>query len=363
MKRIFAGFCVALILLSFAFSAFSADIDGYDMGTEWDNAVSYKLVDGESNCGVNFGLVKAKFDNETSAVFLCFMFIDPNLKADNDRAGISISIESASSFELTMSDNPQNADVNIYSFDGAMSIDENNGATCEVRIGFKEGLPRTVDGEVRFIDSNGEPSNYYAFTLINEGYVEPTALEIAPTRDNDDPLYNPDLLTEKTTKKKTTAKSNNDKRVTRKTTTTKKSTTRWKLEDSPMIYTGRTKVQTKRDEKNDTSVQKDTVATPGGVTVYYYEKEVIISHVLVTVPITETITEEDEIQDSASSTVKETEIASTTSEIEAAKTAPVISLSEGTKYKKISVIIGMIAFCVIAALGAFHVRKKNKEIN
>lgn len=361
MKRLLILSVCLIILLNFVMSAFSADIDGFDMGTEWDEAVSYKLVDGESNCRVNFGVVKAKFDNENNAVFLCFMFIDPSLEQDNMSAGVSISVDYSSSFLLTMSNTPQNSDIDRFSFDGAMSIDSNNGATCEVRIGFKSGLPQKIECQARFIDSEGEPSSYYNFTLINEGYIETTVIEIAPTKDNTDPLYNSEALTVKTTKKKTsnykayTKKSSKTTAKSTKKTTKKTTTTRWEIEDSPMIYTGRTKTTNKKSE--DSYVEKTVVEAPAGVTVYYYEKEVIISQVVVTQTKAEattnlTTTSSAELQNnSTSSEISTGEMSSSTA----------LTLSKGTKLKKISTLIGAVLFCVIASLGAYYSKNKKSQ--
>lgn len=349
-----------MIILMFFVNAFSADIDGVDSGIEWDDAVAYKLVDGESNSGVNFGLVKAKFDNENSAIFLCFMFVDPMLEPDNQNAGVLVSLEGSSFFELNANNSPTNADINKYSFDGAMSIDENNGATCEIRIGIKEGLPRNISGEVRFVDANGEPSNYYGFSLINEGYTEPTELEIAPTKDNTDPYYNSDATNKKTTKKRTSEeKVYTEKRTTRKPKTTTRTTTRWTLKDSPMIYTGRTKAE--KSTKLKTEVKQSTLDTPNGVTVYYYEKEIYISQVFVTQEYRETTSVTT--TETYSSTEIFTELTATS--IESIKlpssSTTEISLSKGTKFKKISVIIGAIAFCLIAALGVYFAKKNKSE--
>lgn len=337
MKRIFAAIVSLLILFSFVVSAFSADIDGFDMGTEWDGATTYKLVDGESNCNVNFGAVKVKFDSENSAVFLCFMFIDPDLKPDNTLVGISLEIENSSPFEITMTGSPAGYDISKYSFDGAMSIDENSGATCEVRIGVKEGLPKTLDCTVRFIDASGAPSNYYDFTLVNEDYVETTALVIAPTQDNSDPAYNPDLLTSKTTKAKTTKVKTTKEKTTKKTTTKKQTTTKKTAIKTTKPHTGTTKAAT---EKKTTKT--GVVETAAGVTVYYYEKEIIISQV----PAQTVVAYEP-------TTAEYTEVS---------ETQKSVSLSQGQKYKKIITAIGGVLFLIIAVFGVIGAkRSKNSQ--
>lgn len=345
MKATLSLFLASILLLLLSAAAFSADIDGIDNGAEWDNATAYRLVDGESNCGVEFGLVKVKFDMENSAFFMCFMFIDPMLEQGNLSVGVSVSIENSEPFVMTMASSPQNTDIDKYNITGAMSIDENNGATCEIRVGVKAGLPKTVNGSVRFIDASGEPSNYYAFTLVNESYVETTGVIISPTKDNDDPAYNPGLLTRKTTKEQTLKPD-----TTRKKRTTTKPTerTRWALKDSPYTYTGRTKHETERKE----IVQ--TVIVPA-ITVYYYEKEVVISHVYINEPNAHSVATEAEpetVNSNALTSVGQNDSRSYT-----------VFLSEGKKYKLILMFCGSVAFAAISLFGVAAVRNKSGKEN
>ncbi len=340
MKRLLAVICFLIMLFLFVLSAFSAHIDGFDTGAEWDGATTYKLVNGESNCGVNFGAVKVEFDFENSAVFLCFMFIDPVLEQDNSLAGISLEIENSSPFEITLNNSPSSYDIQKYSFDGALSVDENNGVTCEIRIGIKSGLPKTLDGRVRFIDAKGEPSNYYNFSLINEKYVETTALEIAPTHDNSDPAYNPDLLTSKTA---------NAKRTTQKRSTTQKFVIKT---SPPYSYTGKTKETSK---KSTEPAKSETLAA---ATIVYYEKEVIISHIPVTEAAVNVI--KNELTATGTTHSVETEMHYSTEVSETSKTMP---LSKGQKYKTIATFFGGLLFLIIAVFGAFSAKKNRDSSN
>ena len=81
MRKCFTVICILILTLLTASTAYSADIDGFDNGAEWDGAAVLKLVDGESNCNVNFGLVKAEFDNDNSAVFFLLTHIFINSAA------------------------------------------------------------------------------------------------------------------------------------------------------------------------------------------------------------------------------------------------------------------------------------------
>lgn len=357
MKRISAFILVFVIMLSFIINAFSVDIDGISNGNEWHDATAYVLVDGESNCNINFGAVMVKFDNENSCVYMCFSFIDPELETDNPDCGVKISVNGSRFFVVDASSSPLNEEIDRYSFDGAVSSNEVSGGVCEVRVGFKEGLPRQIDCDVQLIDSKGEPSNHYNLSLINEGYTETTALEIMPTHDNSDPYYNPDLLTEKsttekTTKKKTT-KPTTEKETTRKkkTTTTLPPTTKFVVPDSPMCYTGRTKTT---KSAQTVIVEKEEVKL---VTVYYYEKEVIISHVPVTVLVTE------EIKQESTDIITENSSAEVTIVEDTTETNPTVkSISDGSKYKKYLIAAGGIGFGLIAFIGVMYFRKSNTNI-
>ena len=140
MKRIVIFTLAAVFVLVSGFTAFGVTVDGNNKGTEWDGATVYKLFSGESNCSVNFGAVKVKFAPEEYAVYLCFMFRDPMLEQGNELAGISFSVENSPPYTLTMSNSPYAADIDKYDVSGAMYIDENNGGTCEVRVGIKSGV-------------------------------------------------------------------------------------------------------------------------------------------------------------------------------------------------------------------------------
>ncbi len=334
MRKIIGFTLAAILIFVYCFTAFGINIDGNDCGTEWDGATAYKLFSGESNSSVNFGTVKVKFAPEEYAVYLCFTFLDPCLEKGNDLAGISLSVENSPSYVLTMANSPSAADVDNYEVSGAMYIDENNGGTCEVRVGIKHGVPKELSCSVRFLDYEGVPSNVYNFTLVNESYTETTQMYIAPTADNSDPVYNPDLLTtispgttkpkktntEKTTKEKITTERTTKEKTTKATTTKKKTTTKAEK-------TTRAETKTKKETQNQT--------------VYVYEKEIIISQVVVTIPVS--VTESSTTQnDTTVETTQPTQI----------------NISAGSKYKKIAGVIGAVAFIAVAAWGTASAKKK-----
>lgn len=327
MKRIIVFALSAILIFVSCFTAFGVNVDGNNQGTEWDGATAYKLFSGESNSSVNFGAVKVKLMPEEYAVYLCFTFLDPNLEQDNTLAGISLSVENSPSYVLTMTNSPYNTDIDKYEVSGAMYIDENNGGTCEVRIGMKYGIPKETSCSVRFIDYQGVPSNIYTFTLVNDSYTETTEMQFKPTADNSDPAYNPDLLTTKppkTTKPKKTTTERTTKETATKATTSKKKTT----------------TKAEKTTKEETKPKKETE----NKTVYVYEKEVIISQVVVTVPVSaaESLTTQ---QESSAETTQKAKI----------------NISVGSRYKKIAGVIGAVAFVALAVWGVAGAKKKESE--
>lgn len=324
MKRVVALAIAAIVSFASCFTAFGVTVDGNDQGFEWDGATTYRLFSGESNSSVNLGAVKVKFAPEEYAVYLCFMFKDSMLEQGNDLAGISLSVENSPSYVLTMSNSPYAADVDKYDVSGAMYIDENNGGTCEVRVGIKSGVPKEISCSVRFIDYEGVPSNYYYFTLVNEQYTETTERIIKPTADNSDPVYNPDRISTKPEKTTKTTTERQTKATTTKSTTAKKTTTQ--------------KAKATKAAKTEKETQ--------GVTVYYYEKEVVISQVIVTQTVTETTTQ----------TTTETQIAT-------AEQTTSIPLSVGSKYKMIAGVVCAAAFIAVAAWSIIGAKKDKKEEN
>ena len=349
MKRMVSSFCFIIFTFAIAFSAFSFNIDGNDGGVEWDGAMVYKLLDGESNCGVNFGLVKVKFDYESSAVCFCFMFSEPGLTPDNQMTGISLTVEESSPFKIVAADGYSEYNIEPFSFEGAIYIDDNNGVTCEVRVGLKSGLPQSFEGCVRFIDSHGYYSNYYRFTVINENYVETGNLVIGFTDDDYDYKTTKIKTTKETTKKKTTSRTTTE--TTRETVVIKTS--------PPYSYTGKIKT-TKSSTKNETTYNTTKSPKPvkGDVTVYYHEKEIIISQVYITQPVEVIDTPFSETTDFTFVTESETvEITSDSDNIQETEDEKSVKLSDGTKYKKIISGVSLTAFIGIACFGTYSARK------
>lgn len=169
MRRAAAGVLALSLALLLMIPAFALPrLDGVDNGSEWRGATQIKLVSGETNSGVNFGLVKYLTDLETQRVFLCFMYIDPAITQDNAAAGVILTVEDAASILFTVSQPAESPDPYLYSVEGAIAVNEQHGVVCELCIGVKEGLPAELPVSVRFFDAQGVPSNRYAF-LVETG--------------------------------------------------------------------------------------------------------------------------------------------------------------------------------------------------
>ncbi len=350
-QKVFVTFCVLTALISSSFSAACIEIDGTYNCDEWEGSIIYVLLDGKSNCGVDYGIIEHYIDNENNSMNLCFKFTDPSLEKDNSYVGLELTVEDSDSYIITASDTPKYADYNNYSFNGAMSIDKNNGATCEINIGFKLGLPKEISGNVRFIDADGALSNIYSFTIINEEYVEPTAA-VLTEKNNDN---------KKSDKVKATSAKSENKRTTKNSkaeTTREKETTQFYIQTSPPYsYVRKTRPHvTKRIE---TTAEKSLKTTKKpSAKVYYYEKEVIISQVYITEA-------EADVEQITSTTNISSENVFPVSEIKATEfieqNLSSFANSEGTKYKVLIISVSAFAFGAIAAVSARSKKSFNKN--
>lgn len=345
------------MLISNCSVAYSVNIDGIHSGDEWDGATVNKIFDGESNSGADFGLVQTLIDSENSAVFLCFMHKDPNLEIDNLCAGIEVSVEGSNSFEVTSGSSPSYADFSEYSFEGAVSINENNGATTEIRVGFKFGLPREISCKVRFIDASGAKSNQYSFKIINDFYTETTEMTITHIQPETTQKETASEKVKTTKQKKETTKKAAKKTTRKSETKTNKKTT---VKQTTVDYFNKKYTYVRRTRPHTTKKQKETVVTQKKTkagTVYYYEKEIIVSQVYVS--LTESkASEKSEIV----SEVVDTEISEVATPDEPkTEIKSSFSLSEGTKKKAIIGVLAAISFTVIAAVGTRSSKKSIKN--
>lgn len=363
LKKALACVLTVLVSASVFLKAYSAEIDGIDNGYEWDGATSYVLIDGESNCGIDFGTMKLIMDNENSAVYFCFMLKDRNLEVGNLKAGVSLCVYDSEPFVFTAESIPESFDLNKYSFEGAVSVDENNGATCEIRLGIKDGLPELINGSVQFIDSEGRPSNQCDFSIVNEGYIERTADVLMPTADNNDPAYNPGLTETKTTRSQNTTTEKKTTKASSKTSTLSDyKTEEFIINTSPPYSYSRTtrvKTQTATEIKTESLQTTEKRKQNNAVTVYHYEKEIIISQVYVEPKTAQLKEESSNVSTSLSSSSLTTEILNETL---SENNKQNVSVSEGMKYKY---VIAAVASTFIVLLAAWSAKgssgKKQKE--
>ena len=226
MKKIITFFLILVICFSAFSSAYSVKTDGYDDGAEWKNAEMKLLVNGESNCKVNFGLMKWTFEPESNSVYFCIMFKEPDLSSDNQNVGVSLQVENSEPFIVFANSNPNNIDIDKYYFEAALTVNESSGVTCEIRLGIKHGLPSVINGKIRFYDSDGTPSNVYEFVIENteettveySSEADTTSLIKAPTKEHTNKIT---AKKQTTTKKPKTEKNTSDSTVTKKSTTQK----------------------------------------------------------------------------------------------------------------------------------------------
>ncbi len=349
MRRATALILILVLLFGFSFSASSVTFDGYDEGYEWDSASTVLLINGSGNCNVNQGIAKFLVDNSENAVYFCLILNDKLLEQGNTESGFILYIGNNDYIEITANGIEKQFDNYKYTFSGAMSINENGGAFAEIRVGFKNGVPQKVKGKVSFIDYAGEPSDYCNFEIINTEYSEPAAVTVCPTT-----AVMSTAKAEKTTKVKTT-KPKTTKRVTTKKTEKPKSTTSKSKKttnkkssfdfdiDFPDIVFNEQKTKVPKTEKvqNETT-EKDDV----NVTIYYVEKEVIISQVYLTSADNHSVVAAEPI-----SSVQITEITSETEN----KTE---QINKGMQYKTLVAVICSLGFAGAVIWSVVSTKKK-----
>lgn len=310
MKKFITFFLALIICFCTISNAYSFKTDGYDDGAEWKNTEVKLLVNGESNCKVNFGLMKWAFDTETNSVFFCIMFKEPELSSDNQNIGVSLQIENSDPFIVSVNSAESNPDTDKFKFEGALTVNESSGVTCEIRVGIKHGLPSVLNGKIRFYDSDGTLSNVYDFSIDN---VEETTVVYSNEADT-------------TALIKATTKEHANTISTKKQTTTKKS----KAEKSSEAPNDTKKSTTKKSNKVTKKVKTKTTKP------IYTTEEFITNTALIN------IIETDTTADNA---------------------AIAKNIAKGDIYKTITLIAGGTVLVVISFVGTINAGKKKKDQN
>lgn len=337
--------CITAFVSDFS-KAYPAEIDGLHDVIEWDSAVITVLVDGESNSGVDFGLVQTMIDSENSAVFFCFMHKDSSLDKSNTETGVMISVENSDYFTVTPAMSPAADDSSKHSFEGFSSADDNNGATTEIRVGFKHGIPKEINCKARFIDAEGRLSNIYSFTVVNDEYTETTELII--THAEPETTKRPATVKAAATTKRKTATTKKKSETQKRTTT--EPTEAFEISKTPRRYTYVRTTKPRATQQETTS----RVIKTSPASVYYYEKEVIISQVYITMTEdTKTVSDTN----GAEETTTKAQTQNATPAEPATEAKNTFSLSEGAKKKTLIGIMAAISFTVIAVAGTRSSKK------
>ena len=334
MKKISVFFIAGLICFSAFFDVYSINIDGYDKGSEWDEAESQLILNGESNCKVNFGFVKWIIDSETNNVYLCVLFREPEIPVNNLKAGFSVQVDGSEPFVISVESGGSQYDVDKYYFEGAVKINDNSGITCEVRIGMKYGLPNVINTKIRFYDSDGAPSNIYNLSIVNS--------ETTTIRQNVNDDYNNEKYTT-VSSGKTTSDNNRNTSATQKVTTTRKSNRdeandNWGILDI-LLMTEATTKSSQHTSKQSTTAKTTKRSNSKNNKVSMHKSEVAIA--------TETSV--------AEATVKEVSL----TELSELKT----SVVKPDTYKVITIIAGGLSLVLISVLGTLKSRKDNNDEN
>lgn len=209
MKQ-FIIFALALnMIICYAASAFSYEIDGINDGIEWEDAESVLLFsDEESNSNVEFG--SAMWSVDGNSLYLCFKFIEPEITSNSSGIGVSFSVDNSEYFTVIAGE-PFFSDSETHRVEGNASVDTTNGTTCEARVGFKHGMYKNVMCKVRFIDSQGHYSDIYNFDIAVHS-------ENIYDNSNDDNKVEVTKASEATTLKPSTTKSSETAKTSDKNT-------------------------------------------------------------------------------------------------------------------------------------------------
>jgi len=339
MKRYFYIISSAIILIAFTVNSFAFNIDGIIKRTEWENAETVLLLDGEeSNNNTNFGLVNWKI--EEGSLFLCFRYIEEKTEGDVSLSGISLIIENSEEFIVTAESSLTESDSSEYRFEGFCTYDKINGGTCEIRVGAKHGLPSEISARARFIDSNGSYSNVYEFTIHN-------SISVYPPYEHDNYEKPTKATTTKPTTTQTTESSISKTTQTEKTTaekTTRKSTAKATKKNSSglldLILNNIDETTTQKTKQTETT-KKPAKNTKKSTTKHQNTENIPTNTSAIPVSI---------IYVSNSGITPDV----TTN----------ISTTEGTKFKMLTAVFGGITLVTVAALGTIGANKKaNKKNN
>lgn len=305
MKRILTV-AISIILLTVTVVVSAAvKIDGYDDGLEWQTYETDVEITGKHGNNVNYAAMKHRYLNEYEVYI--FLFLSDDSSETMDNAGFILDISDELTLTVTKSGAQIKGDTSKYSVESKMAFIDENAASCEIVIGFKRGVPEKFSASVSFVDGQGTNSYYYPVNITSgaESVTQPdTTKPIKTTKP------------EKTTKPRTTKN---------KVTTTK----------SEKTTSVKTNPQTTKVKKENKTV------------VYFYEKEVIVSQVIVTEPVQTVVVTETIVQSET-----ETE-------------APTVqsNITTGFVVQRIVVAAGILLLIVGGAIAGMSIKKSKSENN
>lgn len=305
MKRILTV-AISIILLTVTVVVSSAvKIDGYDDGLEWQTYETDVEITGKHGNNVNYAAMKHRYLNEYE--LYVFLFLSDDSSETMDNAGFILDISDELTLTVTESGTQIKGDTSKYSVESKMAFVDENAASCEIVIGFKRGVPEKFNASVSFIDGQGTNSYYYPVNITSGA----------------EPVTQPDTTKPiKTTKPEKTTKP----RTTKNKVTTTKSEKTTSVKTNP---------QTTKAKKENKTV------------VYFYEKEVIVSQVIVTEPVQTVIVTETVAQ-------SETETEAPTRQSD---------LTTGFVVQRVIVAAGILLLIVGGAIAGMSIKKSKSENN
>lgn len=305
MKRILTV-AISIILLTVTVVVSAAvKIDGYDDGLEWQTYETDVEITGKHGNNVNYAAMKHRYLNEYEVYI--FLFLSDDSSETMDNAGFILDISDELTLTVTKSGAQIKGDTSKYSVESKMAFIDENAASCEIVIGFKRGVPEKFSASVSFVDGQGTNSYYYPVNITSGA----------------EPVTQPDTTKPiKTTKPEKTTKPR----------TTKNKVTTTKSEKTTSVKTNPQTTKVKKENKT---------------VVYFYEKEVIVSQVIVTEPVQTVVVTETIVQSET-----ETE-------------APTVqsNITTGFVVQRIVVAAGILLLIVGGAIAGMSIKKSKSEDN
>lgn len=305
MKRILTVAISILLLTVTVVVSAAVKIDGYDDGLEWQSYETDVEITGKHGNNVNYAAMKHRYLNEYEVYVFLFLSDDSSETVDN--AGFILDISDELTLTVTESGTQIKGDTSKYSVESKMAFVDENAASCEIVIGFKRGVPDKFSASVSFIDGQGTNSFYYPVSITS----------------GTEPVTQPDTTKPiKTTKPEKTTKPR----------TTKNKVTTTKSEKTTSVKTNPQTTKVKKENKT---------------VVYFYEKEVVVSQVVITEPVRTVIVTETIVQSET-----ETE-------------APTVqsNITTGFVVQRVIVAAGILLLIVGGAIAGMSIKKSKSENN